>query len=86
MLLAPVVSYSLTITPCHINMQLWQQFKLTLLTGSVAEQLGNNRSEMVRMGHHYIKTVAEILLLCSQQDIPLRGHDESKQSLNRGNF
>ena len=64
----------------------WEQFKLTFFTGSVAEQLGNNRSEMVRMNHHYIKTVAEILLLCRQHDIQLRGHDESNQSLSRGNF
>ena len=56
------------------------------MTGSVAEQLGNNRSEMVKMNRHYIRTVAEILLLCSQQDISLRGHDESNKSLNKGNF
>lgn len=62
------------------------QFKSTSNYGSVAEQLGNNRSEMIQKNHHYIKTVAEIVVLCSQQDIALRGHDESNQSLNKGNF
>ena len=63
----------------------WEQFRGTSLTGSVDEQLGNNRSEMVKMNRHYIRTVAEILL-CSQQDISWRGHDESNKSLNKGNL
>ena len=29
----------------------WEQFKLTLLTGSFAEQLENNINEIVRMNH-----------------------------------
>lgn len=63
-----------------------EQFKATSKTGSVAEQLGNKRGEMIKRNRHYIKTVAEVLLLCCQQDIPLRGHDESLTSLNKGNF
>lgn len=30
--------------------------------------------------------MAEVILLCAQQDIGLRGHRESQSSLNRGNF
>ena len=33
-----------------------------------------------------MKTIAEVLLLCSQQEIAFRGHRESSDSLNRGNF
>ena len=33
-----------------------------------------------------MKTIVEVLLLCSQQEIALRGHRESSDSLNRGNF
>ena len=33
-----------------------------------------------------MKSVIEILLLCSQQEIALRGHRESELSANRGNF
>ena len=33
-----------------------------------------------------MKTIAEVFLLCSQQEIGLRGHKESEDSLNRGNF
>ena len=33
-----------------------------------------------------MKTTVEVLLLCSQQEIALRGHRESSDSLNTGNF
>ena len=33
-----------------------------------------------------MKTIAEIILLCAQQEIALRGHDESSSSSNHGNF
>lgn len=52
----------------------------------MAEQLGSNRAELVKKNRHYIKTIAEILLLCSKQDLAFRGHDESANSLNKGNF
>ena len=35
---------------------------------------------------HYIKTISEILLFCSWQEIGIRGHREDKSSRNRGNF
>ena len=50
---------------------------------TIADRLDSARSLQVQ---HYIKTVAEVILLCAQQDIGLRGHRESQSSLNRGNF
>jgi len=35
---------------------------------------------------HYIKTIAEVILLCAKQELALRGHKESSKSLTRGNF
>ena len=35
---------------------------------------------------HYLKSIAEVILLCAQQDLALRGHHESMESSNRGNF
>lgn len=64
----------------------WEQFKATSKTGSLAEQLGNNRTQMIKKNRHYIRTVVEIILLCSQQELSFRGHDESSKSLNKGNF
>ena len=35
---------------------------------------------------HYLKTIAELLLLCGRQDIALKGHRESESSLNNSKF
>ena len=43
-----------------------------------AKTISNNR--------HYLKTILEVLLVCSQQEIALQGHKESVNSLNRDNF
>ena len=64
----------------------WKQFRNSLVAGSVADQLGSCRAELVKKSRHYIRTVAEVLLLCSKQEIPFRSHDESSSSLNKGNF
>ena len=42
--------------------------------------------QCLRSNIHYIKTIAEIVLLCARQEIALRGHDESVDSQNPGNF
>ena len=55
----------------------------------MVEKLGSNRAQLIsknRHYRHYIRSVAEVLLLCSKQEISLRGHDESDGSLNKGNF
>lgn len=34
----------------------------------------------------HIEVVLDIVLFCAKQDIPLHGHRESEEALNRGNF
>ncbi len=41
----------------------WQQFKASLERGSVAEQLGSTRAVQIDRNVHYIKSIAEVLLL-----------------------
>ena len=53
---------------------------------SVADMAGSTRAQQVAKNVHYIKSIAEVILLCCQQNIALRGHRESEQSLNKGNF
>ena len=53
---------------------------------SVADMMDSARAQHVAKNVHYMKTIAEVILLCSQQEIGLRGHKESEDSLNRGNF
>ena len=75
---------------CHSHKQAvvaWKQYKLATQRGStVSECLGNARSEMIQKNRYYIKSLLEVLLLCSKQGISIRGHKESNNSMNRGNF
>ena len=75
---------------CYLHKQAelaWGQYKLNSKKGTtIAERLGSARSTTLSQNRHYVKTIAEILLLCSKQEIALRGHRESNDSMNRGNF
>ena len=55
----------------------WKEFKKTLLM---------HWEELVKKNCHYLKTLCEIILLCSNQEIALHGHRENETSKNRGNF
>lgn len=65
----------------------WNSFtKMKRSKSSVTDMMGSARAQHVASNVHYMKTIAEVILLCSQQEIGLRGHRESERSLNRGNF
>lgn len=53
---------------------------------SVAHRLDSARAQVIKSNRHYIKTIAEVILLCAKQELALRGHKESSKSLTRGNF
>ena len=48
--------------------------------------MGSARMQQIESNRYYLKMIAEILLLCSHQEITLHGHRETQTSLNRGNF
>ena len=65
----------------------WKQF----ITNSKKEatidrQVDSSHKKQIESNRHYIKTVAEVILKCCQQDMALRGHRECNTSHNRGNF
>jgi hypothetical protein len=64
----------------------WEQFRKTSLSGTVVEQLGNNRAEMIKNNRLYLQAVSDVILTCCKQDIALRGHRETPDSINKGNF
>ena len=53
---------------------------------SVVDMLGVDRQKQIQKNRHYLKSVAEIILLCCAQEIALRAHDENDSSRNKGNF
>ena len=65
----------------------WINYKTNSKRGSLIEdRVDSQRRQQIQSNRHYLKTLAEILLLCGKQDIPLRGHREHDPLLNRGNF
>ena len=64
----------------------WNQYKSNAQhKNSIADQLRIARAEQIAQNRHYIKTLAEIVLLCCYQEIALRGHRKGEESMNKGN-
>lgn len=42
--------------------------------------------KQVKENRYYLWSIAEVLLLCAQQDIAIREHVETEESGNPGNF
>ena len=50
---------------------------------AIADRLNSARAQLIESNHHYIKTIAEVILLCAKQKLALRGHKESSKSQTR---
>ena len=65
----------------------WYEYTNNTRKGTtIADRLDSTRQIEIERNRHYLKTIAEILLLSGRQDPALRGHHESQLSSNRGNF
>lgn len=64
----------------------YTEFKRSSSVGGVENLIKNKNNELIKENRHYIKTLAEILLLTCKLEIAQRGHDESSESTNKGNF
>lgn len=70
-----------------VAMVAWGSYERNQQQGlTIEHRLDSARSIQIQRNRHYIKTVAEVIILCARQDLALRGHDESQSSQNRGNF
>ena len=78
--------HGMTVSHKHA-MTSWAQLKVVQTTGaSIVNQLDTARLQQIKENRYYIQRIVEVLLLCARQDIPLRGHKESPDSENPGNF
>ena len=65
----------------------WQQFRLNQQhKTTLAHRMDQLGEQTLRSNWHYIKTIAEIILLYAHQEIALRDHIELTHSQNPGNF
>lgn len=72
----------------HVNaMYAWSEHKKTILTdSSMLDAINTAYQKKVEENRTYIKTVAEVLLFTATQNISQRGHLETDESKNKGNF
>ena len=75
---------------CHSHkeaMAAWNDYMVNKRRGTtISERIDSSRSELIKCNQQYVKTVAEVLLLCCHQELATRAHDESEDSSNRGNL
>ena len=48
--------------------------------------ISNVTTSEIQVNRVFISAICDILLLCARQNLPLRGHRESSDTMNRGNF
>uniref|UniRef100_A0A3B4X175 TTF-type domain-containing protein n=1 Tax=Seriola lalandi dorsalis TaxID=1841481 RepID=A0A3B4X175_SERLL len=55
--------------------------------GNVINQLNNDASQsFIERNRQHLMVVIDLVLFCAKQEIPLRGHRENPDTLNKGNF
>lgn len=65
----------------------WRDYQRAVKTdATLANVLDKEHTKQVQENHAYIKTIGEVLLLTATQNIAQRGHDESEEYINKGNF
>ncbi|KAL7374657.1 hypothetical protein ABVT39_004753 [Epinephelus coioides] len=65
----------------------WRDYQRAVKTNAtLANVLNKQHTKQVKENREYIKTIDEVLLLTARQNITQRGHDESEESINKGNF
>lgn len=56
--------------------------------GNIINQLHKDavNNSFVERNRKHINAVIDLILFCAKQDIPLRGHHEDEEALNKGNL
>lgn len=75
-------------TSIHQNcMERWKLRQITDKNkNSIACQTNSHHSIQVKQNRENLKIVIQVLIFLAKQGLPLRGHDESENSKNKGNF
>ena len=63
----------------------WKTYGSGVRVDSLLSQIQRHNEE-VRQNREILKTLTEAVLYLSRQELAFRGHDESEDSLNRGNY
>ncbi|XP_060851596.1 zinc finger MYM-type protein 1-like [Rhopalosiphum padi] len=72
---------------CHLKcMASWSGYLSAKSIGSVVTQVSAQNKKEIIENRNYLKKIIDIVLYLTRQGISFRGHDETKDSLNQGNF
>ena len=76
---------------CHLEAyKKWKTFDVTervdILFSRARREEVQRHNEQVRQNREMLKTISEAVLFLSKQELAFRGHDESNDSLNKGNY
>lgn len=69
-----------------LSMAKWISYRKPSSSETILHQLSSSHKKEVLDNRDYFKKNLDILLFLARQGMPLRGHDESKDSSNRGNY
>lgn len=76
--------------PHSLSLEKFQNYRANQSSGrgNVLNQMNRDAMDylFIERNRDHLKVVLDIVLLCAKQDIPLRGHREDADALNRGNF
>ncbi len=64
----------------------WQSYKASTSQGRVVQQLEAANVEEIRQRREYVRRIVAVTCMLGKQGIPFRGHNESEDSDNEGNF
>lgn len=65
----------------------WRDYQRAVKNNAIlANVLNKEQTKQVKENRDYIRTIGKVLLLTARQNIAQRGHDESDESDNKGNF
>lgn len=64
----------------------WNSYKASLSQGSVIQQTETASSTEISERREYLLSVVAVTCMLGKQGIPFRGHDETAESQNKGNF
>ena len=68
-------------------MMLWKEYQVRAKAGSsIGVQLDQMGTQVISQNREYVAALIEAVLFSLQQRRAFRGHDESNDSLNTGNF
>ena len=59
----------------------WEEYKVNIQHGTtISRSLDKIGKNVIKENRHYVKTIAEIILLCARQEIALKVHVETGES------